>query len=124
MPSRIARLAVPSSTTLLIIMFISMATCRVIEHGHLVGTDRHRWRVGERRADAGLARGLADHGAADLRVALAERDRELHRDDVDGAGDRLRERHRAGMAATVVLGAPVSDAHRRIDDDRGRLEAV
>src|SRR5215469_14520993 len=48
-------------------------TASVVKHRHLVGADRHRRRVGERRADARLARGLADHGAADFRVALADR---------------------------------------------------
>src|SRR6476620_10759254 len=118
MPSRIARLAVPSSTTLLIIRFMSMATCGehlnrflavavptpdqitgtaahfehgvrghrlpeigkhrvaggVIEHRHLVGADWHGGRIGQRRAQAGLARGVLDLGAPYLRVAVAERD--------------------------------------------------
>ena len=52
------------------------------------------------------------------------RDRQLHRNDVDRAGDRLRQRHRAGIGVAVVLRAPVADADRAVDHDRGRLEAV
>ena len=54
----------------------------------------------------------------------AERDRQLDRNDVDRAGDRLRQRHRAGIGVAVILRAPVADADRAVDHDRGRLEAV
>ncbi len=50
----------------------------VIEHRHLVGADRHGGRIGQRRAQAGLARRVLDLGAPYLRVAVAERDRQLH----------------------------------------------
>ena len=52
------------------------------------------------------------------------RDRQFHRNDVDRAGDRLRQRHRAGIGVAVVLRTPVADADRAVDHDRGRLEAV
>ncbi len=65
-----------------------------------------------------------DLGAADLGVAVAERDRQLHRDGVDRARQRRGQRHRAGIAAGIVLRAPVADADRRVDHDRGRLEAA
>src|SRR6266542_3909553 len=96
----------------------------LIEHGHLVGADRHGGGIGQRRAQASFARGISDLGAADFRIAVAERDRQLHRNDVDRAHQRLRERHRAGKAAAVVFRAPVADADRRVDYDRGRLEPV
>ena len=36
----------------------------------------------------------------------------------------ISQRHRAGIAAGIVLRAPVADADRRVDHDRGRLEAA
>ena len=99
----------------------------MLEHGDFVGADRHRRRVGQRRRDAEAARHLDDLGAADLggiRRLAAERDRQLDRHDVDRAGDRLGQRHRAGIGVAVILRAPVADADRAVDHDRVRLETV
>ena len=67
---------------------------------------------------------LARPALAGFGELAAERDRQLHRHDVDRARDRLRQRHRAGIGVAVVLRAPVADADRAVDHDRGRLEAV
>ncbi len=67
----------------------------VIEHGHFVGADRHRGRVGQRCAQACFARDLPDLGAADFRVAVANRDRQFHGHDIDRTLQSVGERHRA-----------------------------
>jgi hypothetical protein len=60
---------------------------RVLEHVYLVGADRQRRRIGQRRVDTEVARGLNDLGAAELGVAVAKRDRKFDRNDVDRVGD-------------------------------------
>ena len=51
-------------------------------------------------------------------------DRQFDRHHVDRTGDRLRQRHRAGVGMAVVLRTPVADADRAVDDGIARLEAV
>ncbi|CEG08487.1 hypothetical protein BN961_01903 [Afipia felis] len=97
----------------------------VFEHVDFIGADRQRRRVGQWGDDAEPARDFHDLGASGFRAGLAaERDRQLHRDDVDRVRQRLRQRDRAGVGAPVVLRAPVADADRAVHHDGGRFEAV
>ena len=95
----------------------------MLQHLHLVGADRQRHGVDERRGDAHVARHLDDAGAPGLGVAAAGFGGEADGDGVERARQRRRQRHGARVAAAVILGAPVADADRRVDDDRIRLAA-
>src|SRR5579863_7204813 len=44
----------------------------VLDNGDSVGSDRQRGRIRQRRVYAEIARGLYDHGAAELGISLAE----------------------------------------------------
>src|SRR5260370_32631016 len=102
----------------------------VLDHGDFVSADRQRRGIGQRGLDAEAARDLDDLGAASLgsfplvfRIVAeltADRDRQLYRNDVDRAGNRLRQCHRAGVGVTIILRAPVAEADWTVDHDRGR----
>ena len=96
----------------------------VIEDRHLVGANRQRRRIDQRRADAHVARGLDDLDAAGLGVAVAERERQPDRDRVDRLGDGGEQGDRAGIGPAVVLRTPVAETNGRVDHDGGRLEPV
>ena len=90
---------------------------RHIDHLHFVGADRQRYRVGQRRGQAHLAGRIDDAGAPEFRVAVADDDRQFHRDRVQRMRERADEWQRAHVAAAEVMRAPIADAHRRICDD-------
>ena len=96
----------------------------MVDQPDRVGADRQRRRVGQRRGDAHVVRGLDDARATELGVAVADHDRQAHGDGIDRMGERVDQRHRAAIAAAVIVRAPVADADRRVDHDRVRLHAV
>ena len=96
----------------------------MFEQDHVALSDRKRGRVFERRGDAEPAAGFDDLGAADARIALADRLRQLNGDRVQGFRQSHGERHGAGIAAAVIMDAVIADAGRPVGDDGRRLETA
>ncbi len=87
-----------------------------VEQRHLIGAERQRGDRQQVGFEAAFMGGFDDCLAPDLQ-------HQMHRHRIVGMGQRIGERGAPGIFQRVVLRRPAADRHRRIIDDRGRLEA-